>query len=68
MDLFATHCLSLVAGTEQKLMIMFKQAVMYKHGVQMPLVKVFLGPSGWGATVYKLYVVYTCLVFMYDLL
>jgi len=26
--LFATNCLSLVAGTEQKFMAMFKQAVM----------------------------------------
>jgi len=41
---------------------------MWKHGVQMEFVKVFLGPSGWGVTVYKLYAVYTCMGFMYDLL
>ena len=34
----------------------------------MQFVKVCLGPSDWGVTVYKLYAVYTCLVFMYDLL
>ena len=34
----------------------------------MQFVKVFVGPSGWGVTVYKLYAVYTCLLFMYDLL
>ena len=67
-DLFATHCSSLIAGMEQKFMAMFKQAVMYKYGVQMQFVKVFIGPSGWGMRVYKLYAVYTCLVFKYDLL
>ena len=34
----------------------------------MQFVKVFLGPSGWGVTVYKLNVVFTCMGFMYDLL
>ena len=35
----------------------------------MQFVKIFVGPFGWGGvTVYKLYAVYTCLVFMYDLL
>jgi len=34
----------------------------------MQFVKVFLGPSGWGVKVYKLYAVYTCVGFMYDLL
>ena len=29
--------------------------------------KVFVGPSGWGVTVYKLYDLYTSLVFMYNL-
>lgn len=58
---FATHCLSLVAGIEQKFMIMFKQAVMWKHGVQMHFVKVFVGPSGWGVTVHKLYALYACM-------
>ena len=33
----------------------------------MQFVKVFLGP-GWGVTVYKLYAVYTCMGFVYDLL
>jgi len=27
-DLFATHCLRVIAGIEQKFMTMFKQAVM----------------------------------------
>ena len=49
-------------------MAMFKQAVMYKYGVQMQFVKVFIGPSGWGMRVYKLYAVYICIGFMYDLL
>jgi hypothetical protein len=31
----------------------------------MQFVKVFLGPSSWGVTVYKLYAVYTCIGFMY---
>ena len=57
-DLFVTHCLSLIAGIEHKFMTMFKQAVIGKHGVQMQFVKVFLGFSGWGVTVYKLYAVY----------
>ena len=60
--------LSLVAGIEQKFMTMIKQAVMQKHGVQMQFAKVFVGPSGWGVTVNKLYAVYTCMGFMYDLL
>jgi len=34
----------------------------------MQFVKVFLGPSGWGVTVYKLYDVCTCMGFVYDLL
>ena len=34
----------------------------------MQFVKVFVGPSGWGVTVYKLYAVYTCMGFMYNLL
>ena len=34
----------------------------------MQFVRVVLGPSGWGVTVYKLYAVYTCMEFMYDLL
>ena len=67
-DLLATHCLSLVAGIEQKFMTMFKQAFMQKHGVQVQFVKVFLGPSGWGVTANKLYTAYTCMEFMYDLL
>ena len=56
-DLFATHHLSLIAGKEQKFMTMFKQ-----------FVKVLLGPSVWGVTVYKLYAVYTCMGFMCSLL
>ena len=32
----------------------------------MQFVKVFLGPSGCGVTVYKLYAVYTYAGFMYD--
>ena len=67
-DLFVTHCLSLVVGIEQKFMTMFKQAVIRKHGVQMQFVKVFLGFSGWGVTVYKLYAVYACMGFKYGLL
>jgi len=50
---------------------MFKQSIMQKHEVQMQFVKVFLGPSGWGVTVYLygiLYTVYTCMGFMYNLL
>ena len=47
-------------------MTMFKQAVMWKHGVEMQLVKVFLGPSGWGVTVYKLYAGYTYVGLMYN--
>jgi len=42
-------------------MTMFKQVVMYKDGVQMQFVEVFVGPSGWGVTVYKLYALYTCM-------
>jgi len=34
----------------------------------MQFVKVFLGPSGWGVTVYKLSGVCTCVGFMYNLL
>ena len=34
----------------------------------MQFVKVFVGPSGWGVTVYILYAVYTCMGFMYNLL
>jgi len=34
----------------------------------MQFVKVFLGPSGWGATVHKLYAVCTCMGFMIDVL
>ncbi len=34
----------------------------------MQFVKVFVDPSGWGVTVYKLYAAYTCLVFMCGLL
>ena len=67
-DLFATHCLSLVAGIEKKFMTVLKQAIMEKHGLQMQFVKVFLGPSGWGVTVYKLYAMYICMGFMYNLL
>ena len=67
-DLFATQRLSLLAGIEQKFMTMFKQAVMSKDGVQMQFGMVFLGPSGWDVTVYKLYVLCTCMGFMYDLL
>ena len=33
----------------------------------MHFVKVFLGLSGCSATVYKLYAVYTCVGFMYNL-
>ena len=31
----------------------------------MQFVKVFVGPSGWGVTVYILYAVYSCMGFMY---
>jgi len=34
----------------------------------MQFVKVLLGPSGRGVTVYKVYAVNTCMGFMYDLL
>jgi hypothetical protein len=51
-DLFATYYLSVIAGIEHKFVTMFKQSVMQKHEVQMQFVKVFLGPSGWGITVY----------------
>jgi len=34
----------------------------------MQFVKVFVGPSGWGVTVYKLYAFLTCMGFMYNLL
>ena len=34
----------------------------------MQFVKVFLGPSGWGVIVYKLYALYACMEFMYNLL
>jgi len=34
----------------------------------MQFVKIFLGPSGRGVTVYKLSVLCTCMGFMYDLL
>jgi len=50
-----------MAGKEQKFMTMYKQAVMWKHGVQMQFVKVFLGPSVWGVTVYKI----ICCVYLY---
>jgi len=30
--------------------------------------EVFVGPSGWGVTVYKLYALYTCMGFMYSLM
>ena len=33
----------------------------------MQFVKVCVGPSGWGVTVYKLYAVCTGMGFMYDL-
>jgi len=36
--------------------------------MQMQFVKVYLGHSGWGVTVYKLYAVYTCVGFVYNLL
>jgi hypothetical protein len=49
-------------------MTMFKQAVMLKHGVQMQFVKLFVGLSGWGVTVYKLYALYACMGLMFDLL
>ena len=68
LDLFSTHCLSLIVGIEQKFMTMLKQAAIYKRRVQMQSVKVFAGPSVWGVKVYKIYAVYTGLVFMYDLL
>jgi len=58
--------LSLVAGTEEKFVTVFKQAVLWKQGVQMQFVRVYVGPSGWGVTVYKLYAVYTFVGFMYD--
>ena len=48
-------------------MTLLKQ-VMQKHGIKMQFAKVFLGPCGWGVTVYKLYAVYTGMGFMYDLL
>jgi len=35
--------------------------------MQMQFVEVFLSPSDWGVTVYKLYAMYTCMGFMYDL-
>lgn len=54
-DLFATHCLSLVAGTEQKC----KQCLSMECKLQF--VKVFIGPNGWGITVFSLYAVHTCL-------
>jgi len=34
----------------------------------MQFVKVFFYLCGWGVTVYKLYAVYTCMGFVYDLL
>jgi hypothetical protein len=34
----------------------------------MQFIKVFLGPTGWGVTVYKLYAVYSCVGFVCDLL
>jgi len=34
----------------------------------MQFVKVLIGPSGWHVTVYKLYAMYTCMGFVYDLL
>jgi len=37
-------------------------------GIEMQFVKVYVGPSGWGVTVYKLYAVYTCMEFMFNLL
>jgi len=36
--------------------------------MQLQFVKVYLGPSGWAVTVYKLYAVYTCVGFMYSML
>jgi len=36
--------------------------------MKMQFVKVFLGLSGWGVTVYKLCAVYTYMGFVYDLL
>ena len=34
----------------------------------MQFLKVFVGSSGWGVTVYKLYALLNCMGFMYDLL
>jgi hypothetical protein len=34
----------------------------------MQFIKVFVRPFGWGVTAYKLYAVFTCMGFMYDLL
>ena len=34
----------------------------------MQFVKVFVGLSGWGVIVYKLFGLYTCMEFMYNLL
>jgi len=33
----------------------------------MQFLKAFLGPSGWGVTVYKLYAVCTCMEFLIDM-
>jgi len=66
---FLCHlCLILIAGIEKKMYDNVYASCYVETWSANAICQGILGPSGWGVMVYKLYAVYTCMGFMYDLL